>query len=72
MMVRVLLPVPPTSSSASKSGKSSPTSNKSSNDEVEVTLTEAGWCQKCKGKWDDKASGCKDMKQVSSLIDQRE
>merc|ERR1712194_498537 len=27
-----------------------------------VTLTEAGWCARCKGKWDDEPSGCKDMK----------
>merc|ERR1712238_461554 len=27
-----------------------------------ATLTEAGWCEKCKDNWDDEKSGCKEIK----------
>merc|ERR1712238_383243 len=50
-----------TSELSGKSGKSSKHSSHGDSG-VRVALTEAGWCEKCEGKWDDTPSGCKEMK----------
>merc|ERR1712194_99846 len=51
----------PTSSPTSTPTETSDDSG-SDDGKNKVTLTEAGWCARCKGKWDDEPSGCKDKK----------
>ena len=33
-----------------------------------LSLTEAGWCERCQDKWYDEDSGCDEMREVRGLI----
>merc|ERR1712238_430092 len=56
------------SSSDTSYPTSTPTSNPTEEDDTaddadKLSLTEAGWCEKCQGKWHDENSGCDEMRE---------